>query len=595
MRTPSVILTSALISCAALYASPASALSLKDLDPRNLLDPIAKAATGKTTDELVDKALKEIGNGVRDISKEAEKHVAKTLKEIGNAGEDLRILVETGECRGDICIALDTGIKYAEAMVKSTGTSLEKAGERLSEGKILDALWHAAADPYKNMSDNAAEAAARSTILRVVGQVAATAYGGPGGAAAYAAWLAYYATDGDLELTLKAGAIAGATAYAMNAAASDAATTNLFESTVIDEVVQKALISGAIAGAAVALAGGSEHDIQQAVTAGITMSVIRAGYQELTASDLDRENLKASSGEPYCLHATPGTPGLDCLPPDEAYIRKADGSISYDDDGLPEIDVSKLVSTRPHVGMFAKGPDDPFYTLTETSGPMVLVSRISPGMNAMAVGHDIFDAKFNPDTNVVLEMIVRVGTIAPAVVVTYEGTGKRVYEMIDKEIAERGRDRASQPPDAGAAGPAPGQNVVPPPGKSPPASRQESAAEPAPEGGKPPAAEIRNLVCLKDGDFRNTLMEVSLDPKVADGVLRLCSIDRQAGEGWRHLWHAHYDRPSCIRKFNEIAERNLRQGRICRLSIGVRYDDAAVQRPADPAPAQPAIIARQSG
>ena len=591
MRTPSAILTSALIFCAALYASPASALSLKDLDPRNLLDPITKAATGKTTDELVDKALKEIGNGVRDVSAEAEKHVAKTLKEIGNAGEDLRILVETGECRGDICIALDTGIKYAEAMVKSTGTSLEKAGERLSEGKILDALWHAAADPYKNMSDNAAEAAARSTIVRVVGQVAATAYGGPGGAAAYAAWLAYYATDGDLELTLKAGAIAGATAYAMNAAASDAATTNLVESTVIDEVVQKALISGAIAGAAVALAGGSEHDIQQAVTAGITMSVIRAGYQELTGSDLDRENLKSSKGPSYCLNAKPGS-GLDCLPPDEAYIRKADGSISYKD-GVPEIDVSKLVSTRPHVGRFASGPDDPWYEFTETSGLMVLVSKI-PGMNPMSVGHDIFDIKFNPETGAVLEMIVRVGTIAPAVVVTYEGTGKRVYEMIDKEIAERGRDRASQPPDAGAAGPAPGQNVVPPPGNSPPASRQESAAEPPPEGGKPPAAEIRSLVCLKDGDFRNTLMEVSLDPKVADGALRLCSIDRQAGEGWRHLWHAHYDRASCIRKFNEIAERNLRQGRICRLSIGVRYDDAAVQRPADPAPAQPAIIARQS-
>jgi hypothetical protein len=45
----------------------------------------------------------------------------------------------------------------------------------------------------------------------IVGQVAATAYGGPGGAAAYAAWYAYRATGGDAETALRVALITGAT------------------------------------------------------------------------------------------------------------------------------------------------------------------------------------------------------------------------------------------------------------------------------------------------------------------------------------------------------------------------------------------------
>lgn len=544
MWRDSRVLIWALAPCLA-FASPAAADNFFEEIVEEVVEPLAEG----------------IGDALEGLGKEAEKLVKKSIHEIGSAGEHLKVLIETGKCGGDICEALDAVVNYTEAMIVDTGQSIENAAVRIAEGKPFDAVWHLTTDPWKNMSDNAAEAAARSSVLRAVGQAASSAYGGPGGTAAYAAWLAYYATDGDLELALKAGAIAGATAYAMNVVSTDIDGVDVIENVKIDEIIQRGAAAGAIAGTAVALSGGSQADIEEAVAAGVTMSVIRDGYRELTTVDLDDKSLKSSTGEPYCLAAKPGS-GLDCLPPDEAYIREPDGSISYDKYGKPKIDVSLLKAERPHVGMFAEGPNDSFYELSETSDPMVLVSKV-PGMNAMAVAHDIFDIKFNPETTAALEMIVRIGTIAPAVVVTYEGAGYHVHEIIRKEIAERSiNDKTSQSSDA----------VVPATDQPTP---QQPSAMPIGDNDKTSATQIRSLVCTKDGDVRNTLFEIPLDPIEPDGSTRICSIDRQTKTGWQHLWHAHYEVASCIERFNDLMRKNIAQGRTCYLSVGVRYDSTA--------------------
>ncbi|UES43659.1 hypothetical protein [Roseibium aggregatum] len=531
-------------------------------------DPV-RDLTGKPIHEHGEKLGREIGNGLGDAGREIDKIGQKTIKEIGNAGEDLRILVEEGKCGGDVCDALDAVVVFTEESVIDTGKSLEQAAKRIEEGKFVDAIWHLGTDPLNNVQENAAEAAARSSVLRAVGQVAAGAYGGPAGAAAYAAWLAYNMTGGNLEMALKAGIIAGATAYAMSEI-SGMDGVDVIEDVAIDEVIQRAVLSGAVSGMAVAAAGGDETDIQNAITAGITMAVIRDGYKELTTTNLE-DNLKASTGEPYCLGADPNS-GLDCLPPDDAYVRTSDGKISYRD-GKPEIDVTRLDAQRPHVGMFATNPDDPIYAGTETSDFMVGVSKI-PGMNAMAVGHDIFDIRFNrigdipldETTMAALEMGVRVGTIAPSVVVTFEGAGYRVHEMIRNEMAESGRrhevGHGVSGPDSSAGQSNSDPTPVEPAG---PVSPSGQASAPG------PVHEIRNLVCRGSQSEFAVLMEMHIDPLAAGPGGRICSIERLKDSSWQHLWHAHNQTAFCIRKFNELAIRSVEQGNRCAFNVGLRY------------------------
>lgn len=535
-------------------------------------DPV-KDITGKPIHEHGEKLTKEVGNGVRDVGREAEKLGKKTIKEIGNAGEDLRILVEEGKCGGDVCDALDAVVVYAEATLEDYGKSIEQAAKRIEEGKFVDAIWHLGTDPLNNAQENAAEAAARSSVLRAVGQVAAGAYGGPAGAAAYAAWLAYNMTDGDLGLALRAGVIAGATAYAMTEI-SGVEGVDVIQDVTIDEALQRVVMSGAVSGMAVAAAGGDQADIENAITAGMTMAVIRDGYKELTTTNLE-DNLKASTGEPYCLAADPNS-GVDCLPPQEAYVRKTDGSISYRG-GKPEIDVTRLDAQRPHVGMFAKTDNDPPLALTESTKFMEKISEV-PGMNAMAVAHDIADSNFNriadipldDTTMATLEMAVRVGTIAPSVVLTYEGAGYRIHEMIREEIAETAGTGASDDT------PSPSSSSAVESGAGPNAPEETGQAA---EGSSPsivtdgPAVEIRNLVCQSQEAENAVFMETHLDPTSVEPYGRICSIYRHKDAGWRSIWHAHYETAFCIRKFNEMAIRAVDRGMRCVFNVGLRYGD----------------------
>ena len=541
--------------------------------PAMAWDPV-KDMTGKPLHEHGEKLATEVGNALSDTAREAERLGKKTVNEIGNAGEDLRILVEEGKCGGDLCDAIDAAVKYTEANVIDTGDAIADAAKRLKEGKILDAWWHLAVDPLNDQQENAAEAAARSSVLRAVGQVAAGAYFGPGGAAAYAAWLTYNMTDGDLELALRAGAIAGATAAAMSSI-SDVQGIDAIKGVSIDEIAQRAALSGAVAGLAVAASGGDEAAIQNAVTAGLVMAVIRDGYKELTTTNLE-DNLKASTGEPYCLAADPDS-GLPCLPPREAYLRNPDGSIQYrrgspfdPPGGSPRVDVTKLDAQRPHVGMFAKTAGDGGI-MTESTEFMQKFSKI-PGMNAMAVGHDIADSQFNligdipvaQDAFLTIEMAVRIGTIAPSVVLTYEGAGYRVQEMIRKETASARRERD-------ASGTVASADAAKPEGADTPDVSTAAAAlgnGVAPDG---PIFEIRNLACVGPSSSTAALLEMHLDLAAAGDGGRICSVNQALNEGWHHLWHAHNDASTCIVRFNALATRALARGERCYFSTGLRY------------------------
>lgn len=537
-------------------------------------------------EEGVEKGVKEAGNGIRDLVKEGEKVVKKTFKEIGNAAEDIRILVEEGKCGGDICTALSATAEYVEANIKDTGKAVEEAGRRLSEGKPIDALWHLSIAPYDIQQENAARAAMKSSVIRAVGQVAAGAYGGPGGAAAYAAWLTYHQTGGDLELALKAGAIAGATAYAMQSISKDVEFADVIKSTKADEILQRAVATGAISGTAVALAGGSEEQIKQAFTTGALTSVIRDGYKELTKANLE-DNMKASTGAAYCLKADPNAATatgerLGCLPEPGAYVPKDGNAIRYNSDGTIDvrsidtdqnglkIDITKLKYERPHVGSWSEVANEGVLGTGETSGFMTGISRI-PGMNGMAVAHDIFDDKYNPG-GVLIETAVRVGSIAPFVVMTYEGAGLGVQEAI-RNAAVNSTESQEAPVATGTEAGDPAQPTV----EQQKPSQSSLSATGVAANSVP--VEIRHLYCKRGAEpVKNILLEVSLKREPPKRYSeRVCRIDQHLrGDDWAHLWHAHYQKNFCITKFNELAVRLVQRDYTCFTNIGVRFDPEIV-------------------
>jgi hypothetical protein len=534
--------------------------------------------------DIIDKSIKEFGNGIRDILKEGEKIAKKSFEEIGKGGEDLRKLIEEGKCGGDICVALEATAEYAENSVKGAVEVAKQTEKRLSEGKPFDALWHLSIAPYDIQQENAAKAAMKSSIVRAVGQVAASAYGGPGGAAAYAAWLTYHATDGNLELSLKAGAIAGATAYAMDAISKDVELIDVAKGIQADEIVQRAVMSGAVSGVAVALSGGTKEEVEQAFTKGAVTSVIRDGYKELTKAHL-QDNMKASQGVAYCLGANPNatdqTTGkrLGCLPDPDEYITKdgqpvtfnAKGEIDLSSLGKPDadgnypVDFTKLDYPRPHVGEWSKVAEGPFWGKGETSGFMTGVSRV-PGMNGMSVAHDIFDAKYNPEMNIVVDTAFRVGSIAPFVIMTYEGAGFGVQEMI-RHVNARASQQVTQD---GATVPG---DTIPIVTSGDQAVSPENPAITAALANSTPV-EIRHLVCKRGDDpVKNILLETSIPKHDPADYKRICRIDQNlGGDHWAHLWHAHHQKSFCVIKFNEMAVRYLNRGYNCYTSLGIRFD-----------------------
>ena len=505
----------------------------------------------------------------------------KVTKEVGNGLEDLRILVETGKCGGDICDVLEATKNFGVDQVKDTGESLKRAGERLREGKPLDAIWHLQMDYLNNSQENAADAARRSSLLQATGAIAAGAYGGPGGSAGYAAWLTYNETK-DLGLALKTGIITGAAAYAataVNAAPGNkvvvpgTAAANVTAS----QIAVRTVMGGVIAGAAVAAAGGKQEEVENAITRGAVAVLIREGYRELTSHELNRQNLKSSVGDAYCLKADPATNStLSCLPPKEAYKRDRLNNIRYECEDkcegkvkVPIVDLKKLNEFRPHVGTWAEKFDDaskeagkdqrPFLGASESSGFMKFVSRL-PGWNAMGVAHDEFDVLTNPGTKTAIDVFYQVGTIAPFVVLTYEGAGGGVNDMI-RTVATNSANNA-RAPAGGQAAPLSPTSATPPKAVDPTRTQQSLPTE------------ITHVLCRKAEAEKHFLMQVALSAEGGvDKLGRVCRIDEGINDTVHPLWHAHFQRHSCVSQLNKMVGAQLKQQYRCASSVGLQQAD----------------------
>jgi hypothetical protein len=85
-----------------------------------------------------------------------------------------------------------------------------RAEKRLREGKVVDSMWGLATEPLQSSEENFAKATQESEVINAAAGTAAAVYGGPAGAAAYAAWSTYRRT-GNADIALRAGILAAVT------------------------------------------------------------------------------------------------------------------------------------------------------------------------------------------------------------------------------------------------------------------------------------------------------------------------------------------------------------------------------------------------
>jgi hypothetical protein len=114
--------------------------------------------------------------------------------------------------------------------------------------------------------------------------------------------------------------------------------------------------------------------------------------------------------------------------------------------------VTKTDPYRPHVGQWSDVKPaswtKPASWAKERSTFMTSVSRM-PGMNAMSVFHDKWAVSWD------MNMFTTVGTIAPAIVLTYIGTGAPEYDLIAQSgvNSEQKRTAAAADIQSNASGP----------------------------------------------------------------------------------------------------------------------------------------------
>lgn len=428
-----------------LLAPPSSAFSLGDIGKAfekaandvaktvekavdDSVKTIEKAAddTGKAVEKAGQDTGKTIEKAVDDTGKTAEKAAHDTGKTLEKAAQDIgktteKAFQDTGKtiekAVQDIGQAGETVYSFGVRQIESIGEGVGDAADRVREGKFIDALWHLSVDHLNDTQQNAAKAAQESNIIAAAGQIAATAYGGPGGAAAYASWMAYSQT-GDLGLALKIGLITGAASMASTGVAD-------LPSKEIAQIAQKTVLAGAIGGVAVAAAGGDENAIRDGFILAGAAVMIQSIYENETGHDLDA---KSSRGEAYCMAAV--DPTLPCAPPVEAYQE-------FTANGKPvpgNVDVTKTDNLRPHVGTWSPDMETPLIGTGERSVMMVTISKY-PGMNSMALLHDHVSYTYSFDR------LTDVWTIVPTTVAIYYGTDKPINDAINDAATENPADQ----------------------------------------------------------------------------------------------------------------------------------------------------------
>lgn len=212
-----------------------------------------------------------------------------------NPTKGVQDLVQTHiKAANDFVEAASATVRFAERSVNGYGDVLSAAERRLREGKVIDAVWHLHTDKFNADQENAAKYMQDSETARQAAQVAASTYGGPAGAAAFAAWMAYNSSGKNVEAALRAGAYT----YLVSTGYSQVGS---MPSNTVPEVLKKAAAIAAVRGMAVAAAGGSKEDILNAAKQGAGAIIIQAGQAYVTKEYTDSTKAKADT---FCMESS---------------------------------------------------------------------------------------------------------------------------------------------------------------------------------------------------------------------------------------------------------------------------------------------------
>ncbi|WEK01214.1 MAG: hypothetical protein P0Y59_05855 [Candidatus Sphingomonas phytovorans] len=395
----------------------------------NPVDTVADitSRTGKAIGQPVGEVLHTGGTVATNVYRAGRNAGSDTAATIAKAKDDA--VAEAGRAVENVN-ELGTALrKYFVAKADDTLVMMSATEKRLREGKFADALWHSAVDPLTAEEGRAAQLAQESSLANTVGAAAAAAYGGPGGAAAYSAWYAYRASDGDVGLAIKAGIISGATSAGLSVVSGmpvDAANP-------APDIAKKAIVAGAIGGLAVAAAGGDGDAIRDGFLKAGGMMVIQDGYRQFTGGQDLAQNVKSPTEGSFCTLAVPAS-GASCAPPKEWFKLDAQGNFLRNDANEPIIDISKVDPRYSYVGLASSGQGN--WLISENGPVMNGIAKI-PGVNAMAIFHDqwVITAPLSGWTNQ--------ATIVPAIVVTYLGTEAGTQQVIAEAIQKDREARAA--------------------------------------------------------------------------------------------------------------------------------------------------------
>lgn len=368
-----------------------------------------------------EKAIKDAATTTAKALRDADATLAKAKGDIDTTAQRaVYDIGKTGEKAfrdvGDAGAAVG---RYANRQWLSEINSIGTQATRFREGRTVDSLWQLSMSPLKNTNDNAGKAVKESSLLNTVGAIAASAYGGPGGAAAYAAWYTYQVT-GDQNLALRVGVLTGATSLALGGSEKmGIGGVAGMPSKTTEQLEKKIILAGAVGGLAVAASGGDKQAVQEGFLKAGGMIFVQDRYRAYTEHDFDA---RSASRDGVCINSGPHS---GCSPPEKWYEHDAQGNRLKDANGDYKLAWKEVDPRVSHVGTWAKETDKGgTYWKSERSPVMNFVGRV-PGMNAMALFHDKWTVGW---TN---GMAIQ-GTIVPAVMLTYIGTGDALYGDLQK-------------------------------------------------------------------------------------------------------------------------------------------------------------------
>jgi hypothetical protein len=348
---------------------PASPIPIPSIQTE--IDKLGKDAS-RTVEKLGDDTLTTFQKAGGDTVRTLEKAGGDTFATIQQAGDDsiktiykaagdaiatyVKAWRDTGEqAKSSFNDAVDAGkavSHYVENQVNAEINAAGNAGKRLRDGKVVDSMWGAATEPLKSSEENFAKATQESELLNTAAGTAAAVYGGPAGAAAYAAWSTYRRT-GNADMALRAGVLAAVTSQMGTSVAQMPAGTT-------GEIIKKAAMAGAAGGISVAAAGGDEQAIKDGFLKSAGAVLVQGGSDRLKAYS---PAAKDAYDTVQCISAR----DVDCLS-NTTWARDAKGRILNDQNGKPRIDTSKL-DPKQYIGRWtgldpksAEGKENAFIT-----------------------------------------------------------------------------------------------------------------------------------------------------------------------------------------------------------------------------------------